>query len=101
MLYGNAQSQTAAKIHVCGGRALKRHQKQNRNNLPKSTQNSPQKVIQKGTALSSVQVRLIGELYNLRYPDKEHALKEGTLISIFCVILTQKEQEFYIIINLY
>ena len=39
-------------------------------------------------------------MYNLRYADK-NALKEGTLISIFCIIITKKEQEFYIIINLY
>ena len=39
-----------------GGGALKRHQKQNRKKLPKSTRNSPQKVIQNETALSSVQV---------------------------------------------
>ena len=84
-----------------GGGALKHHRKQNREKLPKSTRNSPQKVTQNGTALSSVQVGVIRKLYNFCYPDKENALKEGTLISIFCVILTQKEQEFYIIINLY
>jgi len=56
LLNGNAQSQTAAKIHAIGGGALKRHQKQNRKKLPKSTRNSPQKVTQNGMALSSVQV---------------------------------------------
>ena len=39
-----------------GGGALKRHQKQNRKKLPKSTRNSPQKVTQNEMALSSVQV---------------------------------------------
>ena len=84
-----------------GGGALKRHQKQNRKKLPKSTRNSPQKVVQNVMALSSVQVRVIRELYNLRYPHKENLLKEGTLISIFRAIHTQKERDFYILINLY
>ena len=39
-----------------GGGALKRHQKQNRKKLPKSTRNSPQKVTTNQMALSSVQV---------------------------------------------
>ena len=42
-----------------GGGSLKRHQKQNRKKLRKSTRNSFQKVIQNGTALSSVQVRIM------------------------------------------
>ena len=42
-----------------GGGALKRHQKQNRKKLQKSTQNSPQKVIQNDMALSSVQVSIM------------------------------------------
>ena len=54
-----------------GGGALKRHQKQNRKKLRKSTRNSVQKVIQNDMALSSVQVRVINELYNLRYADKK------------------------------
>ena len=93
LLYGNAQLQTATKIHGYGGGALKRHQKQNRKKLPKSTRNSPQKVSVNGTALSSFQVRVIRELYNLRYPDKENALKEGTLIPIFYVIFTKKKSK--------
>ena len=58
-----------------GGGALKRHQKQNRKKLPKSTQNSPQKVSQNGMALSSVQVRVIRELYNLRDTHKKSYLR--------------------------
>ena len=42
-----------------GGGALKRHQKQNRKKLPKSTRNSPQKVVQNLMALSSVQVSIM------------------------------------------
>ena len=42
-----------------GGGALKRHQKQNRKKLQKSTQNSPQKVSVNETALSSLQVSIM------------------------------------------
>ena len=42
-----------------GGGTLKRHQKQNRKKLQKSTWNSPQKVIQNEMALSGVQVSII------------------------------------------
>ena len=84
-----------------GGGPLKRYQKQNRKKLRKSTRNSPQKVTQNQMALSSVQVRVIRELYNLRDTHKKKLLKEGTLISIFCVLLTPKQRDFYILINLY
>ena len=58
-----------------GGGALKRHQKQNRKKLPKSTQNSPQKVTPNQMALSSVQVRVIREFYNLRDTHKKIYLR--------------------------
>ena len=48
-----------------GGGALKRHQKQNRKKLPKSTQNSPQKVSANGTALSSVQVSIKFQFFKI------------------------------------
>ena len=55
-----------------GGGALKRHQKQNRKKLPKSTRNSPQKVIQNGMALSSVQVGVnLLFFFNLRHPNAQ------------------------------
>ena len=58
-----------------GGGALKRYQKQNRKKLQKSTRNSPKKVTTNGMALSNVQVTLIHELCNLRYPHKKIYLR--------------------------
>ena len=58
-----------------GGGALKHHQKQNRKKLRKLTRNSPQKVSQKETALLSVKVRVICEIYNLRNADKKMQVK--------------------------
>ena len=63
-----------------GGGALKRHQKQNRKKLPKSIRSSPQKVKPNVMALSSVQVRVLCEIYNLHYADKRNADKKDTLI---------------------
>ena len=62
---------TKKSMRMAGG-ALKCHQKQNRKKLPKSTQNSPQKVIQNQTALSSVQVSIILPFFkNLRHPNAQ------------------------------
>ena len=53
-----------------GGGALKRHQKQNRKKLRKSTQNSSQKVIQKGDGtLKRTGKHNVSIFLNLRHPN--------------------------------
>ena len=75
-----------------GGGALKRHQKQNRKKLQKTTRNSPQKVTQNETALSSVQVSIMFLFFKIYVILTDKNLKQFVFLHTYNVDVRKKKR---------